>query len=66
MVGYASGLGLKLSPKPKEGRDRLAGRLSALIEKLPEQKKSEAINNLLDGRSSQTQGWIDVITSEKR
>jgi hypothetical protein len=65
IVTFANNLGLKLSPNAKEGRERLAGRLTSLIETLPEQMKNEVLS-LLGGRNSQTQGWLDVIKSGKQ
>jgi len=61
MVKYAESIGLRLVPGPKESRERLAIKLVNLIQKLPEHEKSEVFNDLLKGRNSQTQGWIDVI-----
>lgn len=66
LITYANSLGLRLTAKPKEGRDRLASRLTSLIETLPDQRRSEVIDDLLAGRNSQTQGWIDVIKNGKQ
>lgn len=61
ILKYAERLGLHLSMNSKTSRERLAGKLVSLIESLPESRKSEVITDLLKGRNSQTQGWIDVI-----
>jgi hypothetical protein len=66
MVMFARSIGLKLQANPKDSRERVARRLAALLERLPEEKKEEAIANLLLGRSTQTQGWIDVIKSSNQ
>jgi hypothetical protein len=63
MVTFARSLGLKLQANPKDSRDRVARRLASLLERMPQDKKDEAITGLLSGRSTQTQGWIDVIKS---
>ena len=66
LVMYARSMGLRLEANPKDSRERLARRLAALIEKMPAEKKDEAVANLLLGRSTQTQGWIDVIKSSNQ
>lgn len=66
IVVYANNRGLRLVAKPKESKERLANRLCTLIEQLPEREKSEVISDLLGGKNSQTQGWIDLITSGKQ
>lgn len=66
MVMFARSLGLKLQANPKDSRDRVARRLASLLERMPADKKDEAISGLLSGRSTQTQGWIDVIKSSNQ
>lgn len=61
LLAYVKNLGLRLPSSPKESRERLARKLVRLIEELPEPKRSDVISDLLRGRNSQTQGWIDVI-----
>jgi hypothetical protein len=61
MVDYANNIGLKLSIKPKESRDRVARRLASLINGLPDYSKNLIIDDLLMQKNNQTQGWIDVI-----
>jgi hypothetical protein len=65
LIAYANQKGWRLSAKPKESKERLASRLCTLIEQLSDREKSDVISELLGGRNSQTQGWIDLITSEK-
>ncbi|HET9305302.1 MAG TPA: hypothetical protein VFO46_04680 [Candidatus Sulfotelmatobacter sp.] len=61
LARYAESLGLRLMPRPKDSRERLAIKIVNFIAELPETKKSEIFNELLRGRNSQTQGWIEVI-----
>lgn len=63
MVMFARSIGLKLQANPKDSRERVARRFAALITKLTQEKREEVISSLLSGRSTQTQGWIDVIKS---
>jgi hypothetical protein len=65
MITYAKSIGLKLNPRPKEGRERLARRLVTLISKLPKAEKEKIISSL-SGENNQTQGWIDVIKSRNK
>jgi hypothetical protein len=65
IITYAKSIGVKLNPRPKEGRERLARRLAALISKLPKAEKEKIISSL-SGENNQTQGWIDVIQSRNK
>ena len=65
IITYAKSIGVKLNPKPKEGRERLARRLAVSISKLPKAEKEKVISSL-SGENNQTQGWIDVIKSRNK
>jgi hypothetical protein len=61
MADFAHSMGLDLTIRAKESRDRVARRLVALINKLPEGEKDRLIDDFLAKKNNQTQGWIDVI-----
>ncbi|MGO8756806.1 MAG: hypothetical protein ACLQG3_01655 [Terracidiphilus sp.] len=63
---FANRHGLKIEPRPKEGRERVAKRLALQIAALPDAKLSQIITDLSGGVSRQTQGWIDVIKGSRR
>jgi hypothetical protein len=65
IVTYAKSIGVKLNPRPKEGRERLARRLATLISKLPKAEKEKIVSSL-SGENNQTQGWIDVIKGRNK
>ena len=65
ILDFASGHGLNIRSKPKDGRDRLARRLAAAIESAPESVRATLLAALDWKPGSQTQGWIDVIKSSR-
>jgi hypothetical protein len=65
ILDYASAHGLNVHAKPKDGKERLARRLAAAIESVPDRARIDLLAALDWEKGSQTQGWIDVIKSAR-
>ena len=61
LLAFAKDIGIKLSLRPKEGREKLARRVAIQIEELSESRKNEVINDLRGAGNGQTEGWLEVI-----
>lgn len=58
---FARMAGLKVQPRAKESKDKLARRLARAIVTLPSSVRDQVISKLAAGTKSQTEGWIEVI-----
>ncbi len=63
ILDYASTHGLNIQAKPKDGKERLARRLAAVIDSTSEPRRSDLLAVLDREKGNQTQGWIGVIRS---
>ncbi len=63
---FATEHGLKLEPRIKESKERVARRLAGALEILPEARRNQILSELFGTVSKQTQGWINVIKGTKR
>lgn len=61
ILNYASAHGFAVRAKPKDGKERLARRLAAAMESVPDAMQADMLSDLGWDKGSQTQGWIDVI-----
>lgn len=53
--------GIKLKPKPKEGRDRYARRLAQTFVNLPMEVREAVLNEVAENATSQTAGWVNLL-----
>jgi hypothetical protein len=65
IIQFAKEMGLKVAPRSKESRQRLAGRLADAILLSPEPRRLQIISQLVGAGDSQTQGWLDVIKGSR-
>jgi len=65
ILNFAAKYGLKLEPKPKENRERVAKRLAQQLIALPKNTALQMTKQLSDTANSQTEGWINVIRRRK-
>jgi hypothetical protein len=64
ILAFADDAGIRLAVRPKESRERLSKRLADVILIQPEPKRRQIMEKL-DRSDAQTQGWIDVIKSDR-
>jgi hypothetical protein len=65
IMDFAKSIGLRIQRSPKEGKDRLARKVVRGIALLPEGRRAQILRELANGRSAQTQGWIEVIKTSR-
>jgi len=61
ILQFANEFGLKIEPRDKEGRERLAGRVADAVLQQTVQRQSQIVNRLSGGAQSATQGWINAV-----
>lgn len=65
IIQFAKEVGLRIAPRSKESRERLAGRLADAILITPEPRRSQILSQLVGAGDSQTEGWLDVIKGSR-
>jgi hypothetical protein len=66
ILQFAKDVGLKIMPRPKESRRRLAKRVAEAISLVPQAQRAQILEQLSGDVDRQTQGWLDAIKSARQ
>jgi hypothetical protein len=65
ILSLARQLGLKLTANSKDSHSRVLSRFTTLMKTMPDQLRMEVLKRLENERSSETEGWINIINQRK-